>query len=463
MAEFADAKVLIVDDSRFDREMAREALASSVRVECCEHGAAALASLQQEPADIVVSDITMPGMSGVELLERIRREHPGTDVILLTASPTVDTAVQALRMGATDYMMKPIHAEQLERVIEQTLSRRRLLEENRRLRDAMRTVEACNSLTSVLEPGEVYAAALDLLLNCLSRLRGLAVFHRTSLPAQDAVAFRGLSEAEARDLRQILVEDKPVDVESLDRIELVDRSPVHEALRSVGLPAQTLMAVPIQGREGEAGILWIFEDGRRFESDEFERAAIVRGYAAAALRNAERYHQAKERAFHDDVTEVYNARYLLGATENEIRRAERYKQELSVLFLDLDRFKLVNDRFGHLVGSQTLRELSQLLLQCVRQVDVLARYGGDEFTIILVDTGHEEALVIAERIRRTVEEHVFEAGRDATLRLTVSIGVATFPEHGRQRDPILDSADKAMYWAKSRGRNRVGSAARLED
>ena len=156
-----------------------------------------------------------------------------------------------------------------------------------------------------------------------------------------------------------------------------------------------------------------------------------------------------------------NARYLLAAMDHEIRRAERYHSELSVLFLDLDRFKLVNDRHGHLIGSRALRQLSQVLGQCVRQVDTLARYGGDEFTIVLVDTGFETAQRIAERIRRTVEETLFDGGRGGSLRLTVSLGVSTYPEHGTTREQLLDLADKAMYRAKSLGRNRVCSASEL--
>jgi len=203
------------------------------------------------------------------------------------------------------------------------------------------------------------------------------------------------------------------------------------------------------------------EDGRRFEDQEIERAGIVASYAVTASANCERYQHAKERAFIDDVTEVYNARYLLATLENEIRRAGRYENPLSILFLALDRFKLVNDRHGHLVGSQVLRSLSQVLMQCVRDVDTLARYGGDEFTILLVDTDHREAHSIAERIRRTVEEHVFEAGRGGSLRLTVSLGVGTYPHHGSERNALLDVADKAMYRAKSLGRNQVCSANEL--
>jgi diguanylate cyclase (GGDEF)-like protein len=132
-----------------------------------------------------------------------------------------------------------------------------------------------------------------------------------------------------------------------------------------------------------------------------------------------------------------------------------------VLFLDLDRFKLVNDRYGHLVGSRVLRRLSEVLQECIRQVDTLARYGGDEFTILLEDTGIEGGRAVAERIRRTVAETIFEGGRSAPVRLTISIGVATYPQHSQDRDGLLDLSDKAMYLAKSRGRNQVCAATEL--
>ena len=146
----------------------------------------------------------------------------------------------------------------------------------------------------------------------------------------------------------------------------------------------------------------------------------------------------------------------------EIHRASRSGKELSVLFLDLDRFKRVNDQYGHLIGSNVLRRLSEVLLDCVRQVDTLARYGGDEFTILLVDTGLRGGLHVAERIRRTVAETIFEGAGGAPIRLTISIGVATYPDHARDREALLDAADKAMYRAKSKGRNCVCSAEELE-
>jgi two-component system cell cycle response regulator len=403
----------------------------------------------------------MPGLSGIELLERVRRAHPGTQFVVLTGNASIDSAVGALRMGAADYLIKPIRTEDLSLVAERLLARTHLLAENERLREALQTVESCQTLMRCLDPGEVYAVALDLLLATLRRPRGLGVFRRTSGPLAEGVAFRGFSEGEARALRDLLMGEKPLDPKG-GRIGIVSEGLLHEVLQQAGIDGGAALAVPVNGRDTEAGILWIFEDGCPFGSGEMERAKLIAGHAELALQNAEQYSHAKERAFVDDVTEVYNARYLMKATEREIQRAERYGKDLCVLFLDLDRFKLVNDRYGHLVGSQTLRKLSEVLEQCIRQVDTLARYGGDEFTILLVDTELETGLTIAERIRRTVAETLFEGGRGGPIRLTISIGVASYPAHSRDRDALLDAADKAMYRAKSLGRNCVCSASDLE-
>jgi diguanylate cyclase (GGDEF)-like protein len=461
MPDSGRQRILVVDDSRFDRELTRAALGGSAEVECVGDAGAALEALERRPADLVISDLHLPGLSGLELLARLRRDHPGTDCILVTGEASVESAVEALRMGAADYLRKPLQALELSLAVERTLSRRRLLSENVRLRDVLSTVEACRVLAPCLEPGEVYPAALDVLLRALFRERGLACFQHGPLHRPDGLCVRGFDEAEAGRLREALARHKVLERTRLVRPEIVDRGPLHDALHEAGLGAGRWLVVPLPGEESEGGYLWILEGERAFGEGDLEHATIVAGHARAALRNAERYTKAKERAFVDDVTEVYNARYLLEATTREIRRAERYGSELTVLFLDLDRFKLVNDRFGHLVGSDTLRRFSQILGQCVRQVDTLARYGGDEFTILLVDTDAAGGLRVAERIRQTVETTTFETSGSATLRLTVSVGVATYPYDGRTREALLEASDQAMYRAKSRGRNRVCAASEL--
>ena len=455
------ARVLVVDDSRFHREFARQVLQGEADVECCEDAEQALRVLEREPADLVLSDLNMPGLSGLELLGRVQREHPGTDFVLITAYASVNSAVEALRMGATDYLQKPVRAEDLILVVERTLSRRRLLQENVRLRDEGAILEACGSLAACLEPGDVYSVALDLILKGLRRERGIALYHRALIPSSEGCQFRGFSEDQESALRLLIAGGKRLDWGQIDEVRLLEHGPIHDALREIGVEVGDLLALPVRGEEAESGVFWVLAEGRPFREEEIDRALIVTGHTSLALRNAEHYHRAKERALIDDVTEIYNARYLLEAMDREIRRAERYGSELSVLFLDLDRFKLVNDHHGHLVGSQALRQLSQVLGQCVRQVDTLARYGGDEFTILLVGTGEKTGTEIAERIRRIVADTPFEAGPDQVAHLTCSVGISTYPTHGRTREALLDSADKAMYRAKSKGRNRVCSATEL--
>lgn len=339
---------------------------------------------------------------------------------------------------------------------------RQLVAENERLRDSLRTLKASQALMSCLDPGEVFAVALDVLLGASGESRALALFRR-SLPTSDGVAFRGFDEAEARRLRGALVLDKLVGQESFDAPRIVSDGALHDVLAEAGVDGGRILAVPLQGPESERGVLWLFGDRTNLDEDVVARAELVKGHAEVALQNAERYGRAKERAFVDDVTEVYNARFLFQAIAREIHRAARYDRELSVLFLDLDRFKRVNDEHGHLVGSEVLRKLSRVLQESIRQIDTLARYGGDEFTILLVDTGQGQAMDIAERIRRTVAETIFEGAGNTPVRLTISIGVATYPAHGRSQETLLDAADKSMYRAKSNGRNCSTSASDLSE
>lgn len=454
-------RVVVVDDDRLIRTIVADAMADLADVEVCDSGEGALQALRRMPAALVISDFTMPGMSGIELLDEVSRAYPNTDFVLLTGNATIESAVGALRMGAADYLTKPIRQDELRSVAERILSRRRLFEENEKLRDTLRIVESCRNLMRCSEPGEVYAVSLDLLLQNLPRQRGIALFRRSSIPMANGVAFRGFGEAEARAMRDVLMGNKPVNLDTISQLEVLDRGAFHDTLYSVGIATTAIVAVPMRGADKEKGVLWLFEDGRPFQAAELERIELIVAHAELALRNAERYDQAKERAFIDDVTEVYNARYLLQATDNEMQRAERSGKPLTVLFLDLDRFKLVNDQYGHLIGSRALRRLSEVLGDCIRQIDTLARYGGDEFTILLVDTPHEAGRAVAERIRAMVADTVFEAGGDTPFRLSISIGVATYPDHTLNRRDLLDLSDKAMYRAKSLGRNCVCSVIDL--
>ena len=182
---------------------------------------------------------------------------------------------------------------------------------------------------------------------------------------------------------------------------------------------------------------------------------------ASALANAVRIAEAERLSQTDDLTKLHNARYLRQFLLNEIRRARRYGSSVAALFLDLDDFKQINDEHGHLVGSHVLMEMAAVILSSIRDTDAVARYGGDEFVIVLPDTGTELAGQVAERIRQKILRHNFTGGRRLQLSLTASFGVAAFPKHASSPQQLIACADTAMYEAKAANKNCVRFAADL--
>jgi diguanylate cyclase (GGDEF)-like protein len=420
----------------------------------------ALAALRDADIDLVVWDLAVPGLpESAERADFCASGQVGHWLLVGSDAAGIPSALGS----PGEFFALPSAAEPLATFVERALRAFALAEEVGRLRARLDTLEECGVLAQCLEAGKVYPLALDLLLALCGRDRGAAIFRRTNLPGNYASVFRGFEDAEAERLNTLLLDGKHPDLDAIPRLACVDRGDLVAAFQSSGCHDGPLLVVPLRGREGEAGLLCVPVPECDLDPDEWARAEIVADRASAALGIAENYQMAKDRAFIDDTTGAYNARYLQSAAENEIRRADRYGTPLSMLFLDLDRFKAVNDSFGHLVGTETLRRLVAVLEETIREVDTLARYGGDEFAILLGGSSHQNALQIAERIRSAVAATGYEAGPGERIRLSVSIGVATHPTHGDTLESLLEAADKAMYRAKSLGRNRVCSAAELRE
>ncbi len=162
----------------------------------------------------------------------------------------------------------------------------------------------------------------------------------------------------------------------------------------------------------------------------------------------------RNRITYDQLTGLLTKESLFLALETELERCLRYEYPLAVLMMDLDHFKSVNDGHGHLMGSHVLAEVGRLIRESIRDADVSGRYGGEEFTSYLAETGVEGAIVAAERIRSAIEAHRFTLDR-VTIDVRISIGIATAPEHGRDVKTLVKAADEALYQAKETGRNRV--------
>jgi diguanylate cyclase (GGDEF)-like protein len=177
--------------------------------------------------------------------------------------------------------------------------------------------------------------------------------------------------------------------------------------------------------------------------------------AAVALDNALLLKRAEALSVTDDLTSLYNSRYLNQVLRRETKRASRSGRPLSLLFIDLDGFKGVNDTHGHLFGSRALVEAAAVIRGSARETDIVARFGGDEFALVLPDTGGEGAFAVGERIRDRIAAHLFLAGDGLNIHLTASVGVATLPDVAASADELVQAADKAMYYVKETGKNGI--------
>jgi diguanylate cyclase (GGDEF)-like protein len=195
--------------------------------------------------------------------------------------------------------------------------------------------------------------------------------------------------------------------------------------------------------------------GGRFTRADLQLLMTLVEPCAIAIENALLFQRAEELTVTDDLTKLFNSRYLNLYIGREIKRCKRHGVPLSVIFLDLDGFKSINDQYGHLAGSRTLAEVGGILAASVRESDVLARYGGDEFVVVLPETPASGAQVIAERIRRAIEAHPFLQAQGLQARISASLGIAAYPDHALTPEGLIQKADQAMYRVKEADKNGI--------
>ena len=231
------------------------------------------------------------------------------------------------------------------------------------------------------------------------------------------------------------------------------------------ISVRSVIALPFAFEKHRTGVFLLRRtvDREPLSSGDVEFADTVIKSAVNAIEQSYVIEQAKadnarlEALAHTDpLTHLLNRRALTIRLVAELERVRRYNSPLTMLMVDLDHFKRVNDTYGHLVGDEVLRGISEILQRSVRTVDMVARYGGEEFVVVLPETGEQGAVVFAERIRERVEEHRFDAQRSEGAKVTVSIGVSSFPApHVETAEDLFARADAALYRAKERGRNKV--------
>jgi len=219
---------------------------------------------------------------------------------------------------------------------------------------------------------------------------------------------------------------------------------------------RSILCVPLSSKGKILGVIQLINvDMSSFGSDQFMLLQALADYAAIAIDNARAVEKIQELTITDDCTGLYNARHLYNTIESEVYRSIRFGYEFSVVFLDLDRFKLVNDNHGHLIGSRLLAEIGGTIKNHLRLIDYAFRYGGDEFVVLLPQTNKNAALVVARRLRDLLRSSQFHLGENIDLNVRASLGVATFPEDANNAHDLIRQADEMMYTVKNTTRDAI--------
>lgn len=212
----------------------------------------------------------------------------------------------------------------------------------------------------------------------------------------------------------------------------------------------TYTAIPLISEKKLVAILGL----ENLERDDLEKFLILSMQFALEIKKVLLYEMVEKLAITDSLTGLYLRRYFYDRLNEELQRSRRHKSEFGFLMLDIDDFKRANDMYGHLVGDVILKDIGHLIKDSVREIDLVSRYGGEEFALILPDTNPEGAVVVAERIRKRIEEHVFKA-YDEQLKITISAGMSAYPKDSVDADDLIEKADAALYEAKKMGKNVV--------
>jgi diguanylate cyclase (GGDEF)-like protein len=464
--------ILLVEDHPDQADVAERVLRRfqpDWEITVATSGSACLERLAIGTFPIVILDYNLPGMDGPEVLRRIVESHPGSSVIVVADRGDEGIAVSAMRGGAADYLVRGEEfltslPSVVDKVVERDRGKRALVDAHRRLREFTQISLDLSMASDLDRAAQVVAdgarvltrsgVGLVVLLDpvtllaervATSHLTIYETLHHTSLEG------RGILGAPLRSTA-------PVTFDRLDHQPDREAMPVHAPLIGAAL------VLPILEHQRVVGLVLVGNPDSEspYQSDQLEVLLNLSVHAASVVRNLRSVEEVRREAVTDDLTALCNRRACNKRLVEEVDRAQRYGRPLSVLMVDVDHFKAVNDRYGHPGGDLVLKQVAQRLVRQLRQVDVAARYGGEEFMVILPETPGESAALVADRICRSIAAETVAIPSGEEVSVTVSIGVANFPDDADTRDGLISAADRALYAAKHTGRNQAGRPSQVK-
>ncbi len=416
-------------------------------------------------------------------LELLRAAAPDATLLALSTNPDVREAVEYLKSGVYEYLPLPVSGDDFSRALAEALdnnqAHREIIELNRMLIDEKDELEMKNrELSAVARVARAVSRSLELeevierLVDCIEETFD---FDRVSVGLVDRVtrcektaAVRGhealISSGMVWDTTHSggAGHSEWMNIVFHEGLALVVQNPatnpVTHGTELAKLHDGPLAKVPMLVRGTVVGTITVDNHLRRerIVDEEVRVLKVFADTAAIAVENSSLYQMVRELSLRDELTGLYNRRFLMDRASAEVNHAERGGFNFSLLMLDLDHFKVLNDANDHLVGDMALKKVSKILAKRTRGIDTVARYGGEEIVILLPNTDCHNAVHVGEKLRRAIEEEVFKG--EAALpggKLTVSVGVASYPVHGPDVGALIEHADKGLYQAKSEGRNKV--------
>ena len=479
MSQNGPARILYMeDDPGLARLFQKKLQRSGYLVDLAPDGEEGLATYENGSYDVLAVDQTMPRCEGLEVIRALASRGPVPPVVMITGTGNERIAVEAMKLGASDYIVKDAdggYLDLLPTVIERVLHQRRLVKEKEQAeaeRDRLLAAERQQRLLAeTLAEMTMALASLTsraaLLEEILRQAQAIVPSDAADIALLEGETLR-IAHHRGNDSRESgalslgspwTTADSPLDFEAIRSRQPSVVCDTHEAVR-LAAPDQpawvrSYLSVPICRNGTVLGLLRLRGDTPdEFTAEDAERLKPFVSAAAIALENSRLLGEVQRLAITDELTGLHNRRHLYELSEHELRRARRRQEPVSAIMLDIDRFKSINDTYGHALGDSVLRALADCCRRNVRDHDILGRYGGEEFVIVLPATDLPAARNVAERVRRCIAGEAIPT-EQGDLRITISAGVATYDGGDPDVAALIERADAAMYAAKRAGRNRV--------
>jgi diguanylate cyclase (GGDEF)-like protein/PAS domain S-box-containing protein len=438
-AKTAPARILVVDDEVRMRESVRDLLKAYGHASIiAANGQVALEILHGNPIELILLDLNMPEISGLEFLELLKTDFPEIDVVIVSGEATFSNATEALRNGVSDFLRKPYNPVELLGIIENVLKKRSLEREFKQVHQKLEAseyryrfiVDNSPDIIYMLDEAGYFCFVNDRISQLLDYKQDDLIGHHYS---------------------EVVHED---DVEKA-KYAFAERRTGDRASRNVEFRLRCKdNSQPSRYFESRSVSVELNSMGIYRDAGGGEQRCYVGTYGVA--RDISERKRAEEiinfQLYHDLLTQLPNRALLRDRLGLAISQAKRNGNQLALMYLDMDRFKVINDSLGHVAGDQLLQTVANRLRNCLRDSDTLARVGGDEFNLLVPEvTGRVDAIRLVEKVLANLKAPIFIDGVEVFV--SFSIGIALFPDNGETMDALIKHADIAMYHVKRRGKD----------